>query len=141
MKMNIIQVVTWSIVGLGVLIAFLLPNTIENWGDNKLKTILLASLFIIGFATDFILRILEKSKKYEVKRDERDSMIQSKSMGIGFIVIILYIYLLSIGLYTKYEASGFMPVGWVWFIAYTTIVMANISAGISSLILYKKQGY
>lgn len=140
MKINIIQVTTWSIVAIGVLVIFLLPGTIEHWGDNKLKTVLLALLFLVGFTIDFIFRMYERSQKWGFKRDERDMMIQSKALSTGFIILVIYIFIISIGLYTKYEAEGFMPIGWVWLIAYSTIVVANLSVGISSLIRYRKQG-
>ncbi len=141
MKINIIQVVSWSIVAIGVLIIFSLLGTIEQWGDNRIKTILLALLFLLGYTLDFGLRMYEKSKKWGFRRDERDRVIQSEAMSVGFVILVLYIFILSIFLYTKYETDGFMPIGWVWLIAYSTVVVANLSVGVSSLLLYRKQGY
>ncbi|SCZ81828.1 hypothetical protein [Acidaminobacter hydrogenoformans] len=140
MKFNIIQVITWSIAAICLIIIFVSGDTIEAWGDNKNKTLLLSIIFLIGFGTDFVLRVLEKSKKWNFKRVERDIAIQYQSQSIGFVLVLIYVFILSISLYVYYEESGFIPVGWVWFIAYSTIVFANLSSGYSSLLLYLKQG-
>lgn len=141
MKITLIQVCAWSIVAISMIIIFLNHGTIENWGDNTTKTILLALLFFIGYATHFTTLLIEKSKRWGFKKDERDLAIQSKAVNIGFIVVLMYIFILSISLYIKYETVGMMPVGWVWFIAYSTVVMANLSVTIPSLLIYRKQGY
>jgi len=140
MKQNLVQVITWSTVAIGVLLVFTRPDTIQNWGDNRTKTLLLALLFLIGFGTDFVVRLMEKSKRFGFIKDERDREIQHKSLEIGYVGIILYIFVLTITLYAIYEAAGALPIGWVWFIAYTTIVTANLIAGITSLFMYRKHG-
>lgn len=140
-KFNLLQVVSWSIVFIGVIFIFTREGTIENWGDNRTKTLLLASLFLFGFGLDFVLRFLEKSKRWGFKRDERDETVQSKAMNVGFLVLAMYIFLLCITLYVVYENDKFLPIGWVWFIAYTTIVIASLSTSITTFILYRKRGF
>lgn len=140
MKYIFIQVLSWTLVAIGMIVIFLIPDTINNWGDNRTKTLLLALLFVFGFGVDSILRIVEKTKKWDIRRDERDESIQHQSLRLSFVLLIIYIFIISIALYIKYEIVGAMPVGWVWFIAYSTIVFANLSAGYTSLYLYKKNG-
>jgi len=141
MKITFIQVCAWSIVAISMIIIFTNHGTIDNWGDNTTKTVLLAFLFFVGYATHFTTLLIEKSKRWGFKKDERDLAIQSKAVNIGFIIVLLYIFILSISLYIKYETAGTMPVGWVWFIAYSTVVIANLSVTVPSLLLYRKQGY
>lgn len=141
MKFNIIQAIAWTLVAIGMTVIFVTGDTIGEWGDNKVKTVLLALLFFIGFGTDMVLRILEKSKKWAMKRDERDKAIQYQSLSVGFIVLMIYLFVLCIGLYIYYEESKFIPVAWVWFIAYSTIVTANLIIGYASIFFYRKQGY
>lgn len=141
MKFTIVQITAWSIVAISMVCIFTNEGTIEQWGDNRTKTILLALLFLGGYATSFILSILEKTKRWGFKRDERDKMIQMQAMSVGFIAALLYVFIVSISLYAAYESRGTMPVGWVWFIAYSTIVIANLSVTIPTLLLYRKQGF
>lgn len=140
MKVNIIHTIMWTLVAIGLIIIFSLPNTIANWGDNRTKTILLAVLFLLGFGVDFVLRMIERSRQGEYKKDERDSKVKYDAVVKSFVVLILYIYILSIVLYSKYENAGAMPVGWVWFIAYSVVTAANLFVGIFTIIGYKKQG-
>ena len=49
-------------------------------------------------------------------------------------------FLISIYLYLRYEAVGAVPVGWLWFIAYSIIVVANVLASAFSIYLYKREG-
>lgn len=140
MKFTIIQTIIWSIVAIGIVVIFSLPNTIRDWGDNRLKTIFLALLFLVGLGTDFLLRILERSKKYGFVRDERDQFVQNKAMYLGFIILALYICILSFSLYIWYESDKFLPIGWVWFIAYSSIVIANLGTSIVSIVYYIRQG-
>lgn len=140
MKFNVIQVITWSMVAVGMGLIFISGDTIGEWGDNKTKTVLLAILFILGYGTDFIIRLIEKSKRWGLKRDERDKTVQYQALSVGFVLLMLYIFVLCIGLYVHYEESGYIPVAWVWFIAYSTIVVANLVCGYASLFYYKKQG-
>jgi len=140
MKVNIIHTVMWGMVAVGLGVIFSLSNTISSWGDNRTKTVLLAILFFGGFLTDFILWQYEKSKKHGFRRDERDKKVQSEAVFKSFTILIIYIFVVSVVLYTKYENAGVMPVGWVWFIAYSTIAATNLLVGVFALIGYKKQG-
>lgn len=141
MKFTLIHVCSWTLVGLFMIMIFLNPSTIEQWGDNRNKTILLASLFILGYSTDLILLLFEKSKKFGFKRDERDFDVQRKATNIGFIIALVYVFFAAITLYTKYESKGLMPVGWMWFLAYSTVIIANLSVSVPSLLLYRKQEF
>lgn len=138
-KYNLIHAIAWTFVGIIMVVIFMTGDTIKYFGDNRIKTILLASLFVIGFGTDAVIRVIEKSNKWNFKRDDRDKDIQKQSISYGFIIVLIYIYLLNISLYLYYEEIGFLPVGWIWFSAYSTIVTANIATGYSSLFLYRKQ--
>lgn len=140
-KFSIIQLCIWTMVGIGMGIVFASSSVSSTWADHPVKTVLLAILFLIGFGTDFVLRIIEGSKKWGFKRDERDMAIQSRAMSYGFLFIVLYIFVIAMFLFMTYETVGSVPVGWVWFMAYSTIVVSNLSVGILSLIYYSRQGY
>lgn len=140
MKYSIIQVICWLIVSLGIITIFSLPGTLSNWGDNRLKSLALAFLFFVGYGADMGIMVLSKSKRYGFERDERDKDVQLKAMSSGLMCLVIYIFVLSITLYVIYEKQGLIPIGWVWFIAYTAIVCANLSTGIASLYFYRKMG-
>ncbi len=140
MKSNIFHTISWGVTAIGIIIIFSLPNTIYAWGENRLKTILLALLFLFGFAVDLIIRINERTKKYGYKKDERDRTIQMEAVFKSFVSILLYIFILSIVLYITHEKAGMIPVGWVWFIAYSTVAFSNLLIGIFTIGEYRSKG-
>jgi len=136
-KYNLVHVISWTFVAIFMVVIFMKGDTIKDFGDNRIKTILLASLFIIGFGTDAGIRIVKRSKKLSCSGQYKE--IQNQSTAYAFIIVLIYIYLLNISLYLYYEEVGFLPVGWIWFSAYSTIVMANLASGYSFLFLNIKE--
>jgi hypothetical protein len=136
MKHNLYHFSLWITVSIAFLLVFFSGDTIAQWGDNTLKTIMIAILFVLGYGGDALLKFLFRKRCGVITEDERDQYIQSKAIEISFIMVLLYIFILSISLYTKYEASGMMPVAWVWFIAYTLILVANVFTSAAMLVIY-----
>jgi hypothetical protein len=141
MRVILAQVIIWSIVAIMMVAVFAQPGTMVNWGDDKLKTLLLAILVFLGYGSDLSFRFYARSKRWGYKQDERDININIKAVNIGMIALILYVYVFSIMLYARYETAGLLPVGWMWFLGYSSIVLANISIRLASLLLYIKHGY
>ena len=53
---------------------------------------------------------------------------------------IIYIFIFTICLFLKYEVAGVVPVGWLWVIAYSLIVVSNVVYALMTIIAYKKRG-
>lgn len=138
MKQSLFHFLLWFLVAVAFVIVFSSKGTIENWGDNKIKTVVIAFLFLVGLSGEFILRIIYRKKKNKIVVDERDEYITNKSLGAGYVITMLYIFILAITLYLKYESSGSVPVAWLWFIAYTLLIVANISSSAAALLCYWK---
>ncbi len=140
MKHTIIHLALWLIVGILLAILFFSKNTVNTWGDNRTKTLLVASLFLFGYAGDAILYFIFRKRKNKIVKDERDDYVSLKSTSAGFIFTLVYVFIIAISLYTKYESTGSVPIAWVWFIAYSLVVIANLSTSSFSLLYYYKSG-
>ena len=140
MKVSIIYTIAWGLISVCMIVIFSLPNTISNWGENPIKTVVLSALFLLGFLTNLFLRLYEKSKKHGFKKDERDKKIQADAIFKSLSILLVYIFLLCVALYLFYENTGTMPIGWVWFIAYSQIAVVYFLVSLFSVIGYKKQG-
>lgn len=140
MKTTLGHLVVWLIVGCLMIIIFFTNDTINNFTDDNSKTFLLANLVALGYLSNAIVYFVQKSKKFGTKKDERDLLVQSKAMHFSYVLIAAYIYLLAIGIYTKYESVGYVPIGWIWFLAYSMIVLLHISLDIGLIYHYFKQG-
>lgn len=57
---------------------------------------------------------------------------------VGAIFVLVYVFILAIGLWENYRVQGSVPVGWMWFLAYSTSLMAFISSSATTLVLHKR---
>lgn len=137
-KYTIIHLMVWSLVAFIFCLIFLNGKTIQEWGDNRTKTILLALIFVLGFGTDFVMRIILKKKNGLNTEKNQDLNFQIKSLTFSFIAVLIYIFIVAIILYVTYEKAGMVPVGWLWFIAYSLILVANIFTDIGKLYYQNK---
>ena len=97
-------------------------------------------IIAFGFAAYYGMMFLtcNRPRTAGVAADERDEDIRRRANGTGFIVVLLYVFLLAIYLWERYQGTGLVPVGWMWFLAYSTSFAAYISSSIGALILESK---
>ena len=88
---------------------------------------ILVALAMISFA---IMLIFTNKKEYII--DERDAYVQRKSYGVGLMISLMYVFLISIILFLYNRDSGTVIASWLWFIAYSTF---SFSYFITSLII------
>jgi hypothetical protein len=73
-----------------------------------------------------------------VATDERDEDIRRRANAGAFLVVLVYVFALAIYLWERYQGGGFVPVGWIWFLAYSTSFAAYITSSVAALILESK---
>lgn len=140
MKRSIWNLIIWLVVGVLFLIVFFGKNALSDWGDNSTKTLMLAILIGIGYSGSLVLSYIYRKRRNIIIADERDEMIQNKSMSSSFIATLVVMYSLVISIYIYYEKAGSVPVGWLWFIAYSLIFVANIISSSFSIYYHRKGG-
>ena len=140
LNFSVLHLSLWSFVGITFLSIFFSNASHDTLSDNNTKTILLAILFMIGFVGDAFLRLYYKRNNLFDMSKKNNLYFQYKALSYSYISILIYMFLISIYLYLRYEAVGAVPVGWLWFIAYSIIVVANVLASAFSIYLYKREG-
>jgi len=93
-----------------------------------------AVVLLLGFIAFWVM--LHLTRPRQGGQDERDAIIQGKSSGFALIAVMAYVFVTSILVYIRYEAQRTAPVGWLWFLAYTTFLCGWISASAASLWYY-----
>lgn len=91
----------------------------------------------ISYATMLYSTRVKKDKESLIS-DERDEIIAMKGSNSGMIIVLVYVFVLSIGLWEYYQEQSAVPVGWMWFLAYSTTLMAFISSSATTLILHRR---
>ncbi len=124
----------------GLMIVFFSGGGAETYVQDMTRKILLAVLLGLGYLLLFLVLFLVrvKSKDKSILMDERDERIARQAMGTAFVVFAIYVFLMCISLYEAYYKSEVMPVGWMWFLAYSSGFVAILSRSIATLVLYKR---
>lgn len=130
-------VAIWTIVAAGFLATFFLYGGVETFADDKAR-VLQGAIFLAGgvFGTPIMLFLTRAHPGTEhMVCDERDDRLARKANLIGLTAVALYVFLVCISLWETYREPGAVPVGWMWFLAYSTMIFVHLSTAITQLIL------
>lgn len=139
-KRSIFDFIISAVFLTGLTALFFSGGGAETYVQDTTRKILVAVLLGLGYLLLFLVLFLVKlkSKDRTILMDERDERIARQAMGIAFTVFAIYVFLMCIGLYEAYNTSEVMPVGWMWFLAYSSGFIAILSRAAATLILYKR---
>lgn len=112
----------------------------EQYVLEKWRRVAGAAIIAFGYLSYGLMLFLTRIRRgtRTVATDERDEDIKRRANATAFVVVLLYVFALSIVLWERNQGSGFVPVGWMWFLAYSTSFAAFISSSVIALILESK---
>lgn len=124
----------------GLIVVFFSGGGAETYVQDTTRKIIVAVLLGLGYLLLFLVLFLVriKSRDKTILMDERDERIVRQALGTAFTVFAIYVFLVCIGLYEAYNTRTVMPVGWMWFLAYSSGFIAILSRSITTLVLYKR---
>lgn len=134
------SLIIWSLVMAGICIVFFSAGGADTFLDGERRVTLTRVFITVGFSAYFLLLLLTR-KRSQINlpvKDERDEMIQKLALTAGFYVVIVYAFIFSTALYAFYKVYServLMPVGWVWFLGLSCIIIGHITISASTLIL------
>jgi len=139
-KRSLLDLIISAVFLAGLTAVFFSGGGAETYVQDTTRKILVAALLALGYILLFFVMFLVrlKSKDKAIFMDERDERIVRQAMGTAFTVFAIYVFLMCIGLYEAYSTSEVMPVGWMWFLAYSSGFIAILSRAIATLILYTR---
>jgi len=124
----------------GLCIVFFTEGGADTFLEGEGRVTLTRVFITVGFSAYFLLLILTKRRSGTNApiKDERDEMIQKQALTAGFYVVIAYVFLFSVAMYAFYKVYSetvLMPVGWVWFLGLSSLILGHITIAASTLIL------
>lgn len=135
-KLAIISCAAWLTIGVASTLLILdsgLDGLASSSGDRTRS--ILATIILPGYLIGFALIWWTRNGRRAGEIDERDKKIESLATGIVGIVVLLTVFLVSIGLYDAYLDRGAVPVGWLYILAYGTIVWVSFLHPVLRLII------
>jgi hypothetical protein len=133
----LLTAVIWTVVAIGFTITFLSSGGADTYAVDKARRVTGAVFLAIGFFGTPIMNFLTRGRRKEgqVVRDERDERIGRRAATAGSFVVLVYVFVVSIALWEVYAKSACVPVGWMWFLAYSTMILTYLASSVASLIL------
>ncbi len=139
-KRAILSLLIWSIVMTALIVVFFSGGGPTTFLQGERKVTLSRVYVTVGFTAYFLMlfmtRIRRGSEKFS--KDERDEQIARLAFMTGFTTIMAYVFLFCLFLYwfySVYQNSNLMPVGWVWFLALSSVYVGYISHALATLVL------
>lgn len=128
--------IIWSLAGLVFSVTFFSGGGPGTFPEDSLRHLVGAGALAFGFLGYWVSLWLTRQKQGDPPQaDERDYQILARANQATLVVVLLGIFALTIGLWITYEAPGEVPVGWMWFLAYGSVILASLASAVIILIL------
>jgi hypothetical protein len=138
-KRAIFTFIIWGSVMAAFSAIFFLGGGPERYALEKWRRLAGAAIIAGGYIFFMLMNFLTRTRSGgDVGRDERDEGIRMRANASAFVVVLIYVFVLSIFLWERHQDGGFVPVGWMWFLAYSTSFAAFLSSSVIALILESK---
>jgi hypothetical protein len=138
-KRAVFTFLIWGSVMAAFSAIFFLWGGPERYVLEKWRHVAGAVIIAAGYLFYLLMNFLTRTRPGgDVDRDERDEGIRRQANSIAFVVVLVYVFALSIFLWERHQDEGFVPAGWMWFLAYSTSFAAFISSSVIALILESK---
>ena len=136
-QQGLFSLLIWGLAGLGFIITFFSGGGPSTFAQESIRILISAICLLFGFAGFGIMLYLTKTKSGNspVIEDERDSQIALQASQTGFVTVLVYVFLTCIILWESFRGENAVPLGWMWFLAYSTGIVGYLSHAITMLIL------
>jgi hypothetical protein len=127
----------WSVVAIGFGVTVFAYGGPATYVEGQTRRLVGAVFLAIGFFGTPLMLFLTRARpgSAHVASDERDERISHRATMIGLVVVLLYVFLTCIGLWEAYSDAGAVPVGWMWFLAYSTAILSYLGPATAALML------
>lgn len=133
----ILNLLIWSVVAIGFVITFFMAGGAETYAEDGQRRLFGAIFLAIGFLGTPVMLFLTRVRKggRRLITDERDIRIGRQAALGALVVVLIYVFLTCIVLWESYRGQGCVPVGWMWFLAYSTAALCYLAPATATLIL------
>jgi len=126
----------WSIAAVVFAVAFFAGGGSTEFGADRGRHLLSALTVALAYGGYWVMVWITRRRAGGVRAvDERDVHVVARAGQTTLIVVLVSVYVVAIGLWTVYEESGSVPVGWMWFLAYGIIILAFLAYAISTIVV------
>ena len=131
-----IGIVLWFSAGLVLVAAMTTGGGIDAFDDHSGRVLITAVAYGVALAFQFVvwMRYRKNVRNGVIERDEMDVEIDKKANGVALIVLLVYVYATCVACWEWYRSDGVVPVGVLYFLGYSAIIVGFLAHGVSALI-------
>jgi hypothetical protein len=131
-----LALVVWSVAGVGFVATFFAGGGPGGFAVDSTRHLAGAGALAFGFFGYWsVLWFTRQRRGAPPLTDERDAEIAARANQLTLVVVLVGVFSLAIGLWIAYEGSGQVPVGWMWFLAYGSVILASLTSPIAMLVM------
>lgn len=136
-----LAILVWTVAGIGFGTTFFVGGGPDGLAEDSMRHAAGAGALAFGFLGHWLAQWLTRRRRGEPPRaDERDFHVLARANQAALIVVLVGVFACAITLWTLYEGRGQVPVGWMWFLAYGSVILASLASGVSTLVLDGRMG-
>jgi hypothetical protein len=127
----------WLVVAVGFVISFLVRGGPATYADQPGRVLIGAIFLAFGFAAHPAMLWATRGRpgSLPVAADERDEWIALRATRGAFVAVLVLVFTVCISLWIAYRDETSVPVGWMWFLAYSTAILGHLSQSVATLIV------
>ena len=120
-----------------IIVVFITGGGINEFTENQSFRLIMDAIFIGGLLTYLALTVsFARTKKGEVKMDERDLAIMRRAPLIQLWAVLLSLVAWTIGLTEGYSSEGVVPMMYLYLIFFSGLMVSTIAQSLGVLIGY-----
>ena len=133
--------VIWTLAGVGFLLTFFSGGGAGGFAADSTRHVTSAAAVGFGFGGyGLALWFTRHRQGAPPVSDERDLRVAAQANQVTLIVVLVGVYVVTMGLWIVYETGGLVPAGWMWFVAYGSAILAFVASSVTTLILDARMG-
>jgi uncharacterized membrane protein len=142
-KRAILNLIIWGIVLAVFISVFFTKGGPDTYTLDKTRRLITALIVAWGYVMYLTINLVTRKKKSDrTVKDERDNEIQKQASYVTFFLIMIYVFIISIILWEGYHDRGAVPVGWMWFLAYSVVCFSFFISSLSIILFdWKLSGH
>jgi hypothetical protein len=129
----------WMAAGVGFLWAFFAGGGPGNFPTDSLRHLAGAVALGLGFVGYWLVLWFTRQREGAPPSfDERDVAVVARANQVTLVVVLVGVFALAIGLWLEYEPAGEVPAGWMWLLAYGSVILAFVTSSVATLVLDRR---
>jgi cytochrome bd-type quinol oxidase subunit 2 len=133
--------IIWSVAGVAFLASVFSGGGPGELARDSMRHLAGAGALAFGFFGYWLVLWFTRQRKGRPPlSDERDLQIVARANQLTLVVVLLWVFALTMGLWVANESEGSVPVGWMWFLAYGSVIVAFLVSTVTTLVLDGRVG-